>query len=217
MEFRYNEIIIWLIPGLYFLCLSCLFVLLPFTDSDEITNTIVSLKDIPEGILTSAALFFIPFVSFVIGYLINYVASQTEFWMYEFNGLNRPSKIILSDKTERYKLADLNKLLHNLGAPLSGNFTNKESNTLFVRAKQCIDLSPLDTYYFKSVFGRNIFCAQIMVILGVIYECIYFCYFDVSGIIINTTIGFLLFTSWRRNNLIYVKNIFSLYLRSITE
>ena len=85
MEFRYNEIIIWLIPGLYFLCLVCLFVLPPFTDGSEVATYLNAIKEIPDGIVTSAALFFIPFVSFVIGYLINYIASQTEFWLYKFD------------------------------------------------------------------------------------------------------------------------------------
>ena len=107
MEFRYNEIIIWLIPGLYFLCLVCLFVLPPFTDGSEVATYLNAIKEIPDGIVTSAALFFIPFVSFVIGYLINYIASQTEFWLYKFDILKRPSRIILSGQVPTCKFGHI--------------------------------------------------------------------------------------------------------------
>lgn len=211
MKFRYNEIIIWLIPGLYFMCLLCLIVLPPFTDGSEIKAYIEAIKSFPEGIVTSAALFFIPFVSFVIGYLINYIASQLEFWMYKYNLMKRPSTIILSGKSDRYKLADLNNLRQRLGYHKQNEPTNAEANNYFIKAKQGIDISPLDTYYFKSVFGRNLLCSQVLIIVSMVFEEIYFCNGELNILIFCVILGILFFTSWRRNSKIYVKNIFSSY------
>lgn len=213
MEFRYNEIIIWLIPGLYFLCLVCFFVLPPFTDGSEVATYLNAIKEIPDGIVTSAALFFIPFVSFVIGYLINYIASQTEFWLYKFDILKRPSRIILSGKSDRYRLANLDTLLQRLERSSRSNLTNANANALFIKVKQSIDICPLDTYYFKSVFGRNLLCAQVLVLICVVFECFYLKCLDLLGLSVTLVTGLLFFTSWRRNSKIYVKNILSMYMR----
>lgn len=213
MEFRYNEIIIWLIPGLYFLCLICLFVLLPFTDESDVAAYLNAIKEIPDGLVTSAGLFFIPFVSFVIGYLINYIASQTEFWCYKSNILNRPSKIILSGESNRYKLSDLDILRQKLGYPSQRELTNDIANDLLIKAKQNINISEFDTYYFKSVFGRNLLCAQVIVVAGIIFDWIYFCNLELTGLICFVLLVILFFASWRRNSKIYVKNIFSAYLK----
>ena len=213
MEFRYNEIITWLIHGLYLLCLLSLLVIPPFIDVNEISAYLNMIKEIPDGIVTSAALFFIPFVSFVIGYLINYIASQFEFWMYKFDLLKRPSRILLSGKSERYKLADLNSILNRLRYTSDSSLTNKVANDLLIKAKQTVDICSLDTYYFKTVFGRNLLCSQIFVTLGLIYD--YF-HFDNSALIsqiISLVAVWFFFTSWRRNSKIYVKNIFSIYMK----
>lgn len=214
MEFRYNEIIVWLIPGLYFLCLMFLFILLPITGDGEIVKYINSIKDLPEGVQTSAALFFIPFVSFVVGYLINYIASQSEFVMYKFNILQRPSKILLSGKSDRYRVADLRLLEHKLSYSSNNDITNDEANKLLIKTKQNVDISSLDTYYFKSVFGRNLLCSQVLIIIGIIFDAIYFKSLESTGMIVCIAISLLLFASWRRNCKIYTKNILALYLRN---
>lgn len=213
MEFRYNEIIIWLVPGLYLLCVWSLFILIPFSNSSDIQVYIRFLKGIPDGVLTSAALFFIPFVSFVIGYLINYISSQMEYWLYSMNILERPSRIILKDKSKRYKISNLNSLLCRLGSTNQNIDSNEKANILLMQAKQSVNICSLDTYYFKSVFGRNLCCAQVIVIIAIVVCSIYYKYIDYTTLIFCLTIGVLLFTSWQRNSKIYVKNIFILYLK----
>ncbi len=214
MEFRYNEIIIWLIPGLYLLCLVCLFVLSPFMDNIDFQSCFELLKQLPDGVATSATVFFIPFVSFVMGYLINYIASQGEYWLYCCKYFKRPSRIILEGKTRRYKIVDKKKLLMKLGRGPYALYSNSEANDMLSKAKQSVDISSLDTYYFKSILGRNLLCAQVLFIVGLIFDYFLLRQSDLTIMTISAVAGLLFFASWRRNCKIYVRHIFALYLRS---
>ncbi len=211
MDYRYNEIIIWMIPGLYLMCLGFGIIVYPIVGNVSLDSLKEFFDVIPDGVLTTTALFFIPFISLVLGYLINYLASQLEYWGYQSGFKKRASYVILTGESTRYTVADFRGLRKKLGCQ-EQKLTNATANKYFIKAKQSIELSSLENYYFKTVFGRNILCSQ--VIITILTIVLYFVGLSISQwlIMIMSLMTFLFYLSWDRNNKVYVKYIFSSYL-----
>ena len=206
MTYRYNEIIVWMIPGLYFVLAFC--AIISLADYNVFQPVFDILNNIPSSALAPIVLFAVPFVSFLVGYILNYIASEFEYIAYKYK-FPRPSRILLNKESKRYFINDIDSLKRKLGISLNERVDNDLSNQFFTKAKQKIVKNDLDSYYFKSAFGRNLLCAQILLIAA--YLMSFFMDTTVKFVIYVGLYELLflvvLFKSWRRNNIVYVKYI----------
>lgn len=166
------------------------------------------LNNITSSALASIVLFAVPFVNFLVGYLLNYIASELEYIAYKYK-FPRPSRIFLNKESKRYFINDLDSLKRKLGIPFNERVDNDLSNQFFTKAKQKIVKNDLDSYYFKSAFGRNLLCAQILLIIACVIALFLRCtlVFTVYIGLYELLFFILFFNSWRRNNIVYVKYI----------
>lgn len=206
MTYRYNEIIVWMIPGLYFVLAFC--AIISLADYNVFRPVFDILNNIPSSALAPIVLFAVPFVSFLVGYLLNYIASELEYISYKYK-FPRPSRILLNKESKRYFINDIDSLKRKLGIPFNERVDNDLSNQLFTKAKQKIVKNDLDSYYFKSAFGRNLLCAQILLIIACVIALFLRCTlaFTVYVGLYELLFSILFFNSWRRNNIVYVKYI----------
>lgn len=212
MTYRYNEIIVWMIPGLYFVL--AFGTLISLADPNVFKPVFDIFNSIPSSALAPIVLFAVPFVSFLVGYILNYIASEIEYIAYKYK-FPRPSRILLNNESKRYIINDLDSLKQELGIPLNRIVDNDLSNHFFTKVKQIIVKNDLDSYYFKSAFGRNLLCAQILLMIACIISLFLKCslVFTIYVVLYEVLFLILLFNSWRRNNIVYVKYILLKYFQ----
>ena len=217
MNYRFQEIMKMVVPGFLLL----VFIVLFNSAYDielygQIGKVVKGVESIPNSLMVVV----LPFIAFIIGYLINMVASFAERYSYKWKIIDRPSHILLKNeslftKKQRKVLVDLIKHTDEY------NICKEQAGRIFKMVKDTHQRSnDVDEFYYQSVMARNILGAYS---IGMLY-----------GVIMifrrNLTFGnyvwlwlasvvllFCLFKQWVRNNKTYARKLLAEYLATEGE
>lgn len=202
MTYRWQEIIKILIPGFYLLFGIGISVLINHNAFDKgIVETVGKLSAIPLVLLFFAA--------FVVGYIYEIISGGLEYLMYHW-GIPRPSRLILNNRFTRFQIVRNHELRNKLGLPRNGFVDNGKAAKALAQAKQSINMDGCQEFYYQSVLSRNLFFAHLFtsIVMFFILGC------SLLLFVFTVSVGLLLCWQWWKMNLVYVKKIFSEYLKN---
>ena len=204
MNYRIQDFIKYIIPGVYVI----FFVVIWSVLSSNCHIETAKLKD-----LTGVIILLIPFVGFVIGYLIESLMTCAEHLFYILGG-RRPSKNILDRKCKNYIISEIdrNKIFnqHNI----SGNSINNSlAGQILQTAKQKIDRENVENFRINSILARNIFGSQIVLTIAYSFVTDRFYTNKMWWFFLVISIIFLIY--WIHHNHVYVKYVFAEYARNL--
>ncbi len=152
MNYRLQDFIRYIIPGLYVVALICGWFYF-FGDYQFDIDRVSSVS----GII----LVLIPFVGFVIGYFVETMMAIIEHLFYILGG-RRPSKTVLMGSLKMYSVAGRDRILehHKVKA---NEITNIKAGEILQCAKQLIKRETVEAFRDNTVLSRNIFGGQLMV------------------------------------------------------
>lgn len=219
MEFRIQDVLGWIIPGLYLLgiCLGFYF----FCNQDIITlyGSTFGQEVIQSDLMTALVVFAIPVIGMIAGYMLNYIGSYLEHLIYSIPFIPRPARLILDNRSSRSRIADLDLLRKTLGLcsldKLKSNDTldNRLANRCRNKAVQHIAPECVERYYFRMIFGRNLATAQLISFVFVLVN-----QFSLNPlVIIMALVSVLLIGCYYRDSSTYTKYCFVEYLRNIED
>lgn len=138
---------------------------------------------------------------------------------YKSGFINRPSRVILNDDTDNYRVAGVEKIREEFKDKLfNGIVCQKQAyditNTIKGRISRKDNM--VEEMYHQSVLARNLLAAHLFAIIGVFPLC-HKAYSDYFFWAITLSLGVVFFGEWRRKNFVYTRNIFQEYLRSKTK
>lgn len=202
MNYRLQDFIKYIIPGLYFI----FFVFIWSILSSKYHIDTAKLKD-----FTNVIILLVPFVGFVIGYFIESVMTCVEHLFYILGG-RRPSKTILDGNCKFYiiPVSDRDKVFHEhgiSGAPIKNNLAGQILQT----AKQRIDRESVENFRMNSILARNIFGSQIVLTIAYSFVTDQFYTNKIWWTFLVISIVFLIY--WVHHNHVYVKYIFAEYAK----
>lgn len=203
MNYRLQDIMKMIIPGLYLMALVLGY---EFLCSDFDIDT-AKLKD-----LSAIVVLLIPFVGFVVGYFVECITAGLEHGWYVLGG-RRPSKNIL-EGSSIYPVADIEKIKtkHQIS---NGSITNDKANEALQAAKQSIpNKEVVEPYRNNAALARNIFGAQFIftVLLAVLLDTFYTeVYWYLSLVVLLAFLGY-----WVHHNHVYVKYVLAEYAKSLS-
>lgn len=203
MNYRLQDIMKMIIPGLYLMALVLGY---EFLCSDFDIDT-AKLKD-----LSAIVVLLIPFVGFVVGYFVECITAGLEHGWYALGG-RRPSKNIL-EGSSIYPVADIEKIKtkHQIS---NGSITNDKANEALQAAKQSIpNKEVVEPYRNNAALARNIFGAQLIftVLLAVLLDIFYTeVYWYLSLVVLLAFLGY-----WIHHNHVYVKYVLAEYAKSLS-
>lgn len=204
MNYRFQEILRYCIPGLY------LIAMVAFLTIDSIIgNPLTINKEVLDICKTfsSVIVLLLPFVGFALGYIIECVMAIFERLLYRI-GFPRPSFIVLRNITYLYQLHNVEDIKTKIG--IQQKCSNKEARDAFQKAKQLTERTKYEHFYISSIMARNILGAQLMSGLGLIkLEPI-----SRFTVIIFIALSFLFMLSWYHRNCVYAKNVFAEYSKN---
>ncbi len=201
MTYRWQEIIKILIPGFYLLFGIGISVLINHNAFDKgIVETV--------GKLSAILLVLLFFAAFVVGYINEIISGGLEYLMYHW-GIPRPSRLILNNRFTRFQIVRNHELRNKLGLLRNGFVDNGKAAKALVQAKQSINMDGCQEFYYQSVLSRNLFFVHLFT------SIIMFFILGWSWIlfVFTVSVGLLLYWQWWKMNLVYVKKIFSEYLK----
>lgn len=202
MNYRLQDIMKMIIPGLYLMALILGYEIL-CSDFDIDT---AKLKD-----LSAIVILLIPFVGFVVGYFVECITAGLEHGWYALGG-RRPSKNILKGSST-YPVANIDKVKrkHQI---TNGRITNKKANEVLQAAKQSIpNKDVVEPFRNNAALARNIFGAQLVftVLLAVLLDDFYtevYWYLSLVGLL--AFLGY-----WIHHNHVYVKYVLAEYAKTL--
>ena len=202
MTYRWQEIIKILIPGFYLLFGIGISVLINHNAFDKGIVEII-------GKLSAILLVLLFFAAFVVGYINDIISGGLEYLMYHW-GIPRPSRLILNNSFTRFHIVRNSDLRNKLGLQGNGFVDNGKSAKALTQAKQSINMDGCQEFYYQSVLSRNLFFAHLFT------SIIMFFILGWSWIlfVFTVSVGLLLYWQWWKMNLVYVKKIFSEYLKN---
>jgi len=202
MNYRLQDIMKMIIPGLYLMAL-VLGYNIWYSDFDIDTS---KLKD-----LSAIVVLLIPFVGFVVGYFVECITAGLEHGWYAL-GWRRPSKNIM-DGSSMYPVANIEmiKMKHQI---TNGSITNDKANEVLQAAKQSItNKEVVEPYRNNASLARNIFGAQLVftVLLAVLLDAFYTdVYWYLSLVALLAFFGY-----WIHHTHVYVKYVLAEYGKSL--
>lgn len=202
MTYRWQEIIKILIPGFYLLFGIGISVLINHNAFDKgIVETV--------GKFSAILLVLLFFAAFVVGYINEIISGGLEYLMYHW-GIPRPSRLILNNRFTRFQIVRNHELRNQLGLLRNGFVDNGKAAKALVQAKQSINMDGCQEFYYQSVLSRNLFFVHLFT------SIIMFFILGWSWIlfVFTVSVGLLLYWQWWKMNLVYVKKIFSEYLKN---
>lgn len=203
MTYKFSDILRMIIPGLYFitLCLG-ISVDLKIIRIDVATPFFKLLTSTFANVIV----ILLPFLGYIVGYIINICSSYMERLVYRSNILKRPSQIVLRFN-EDYRLKDVSKILAHYGI----NEVNEQTaHKAFLLAKEEISQSDrINTHFEQSTFARNIVGAQLLFTLVAIIAIFFGGLYSFISFIYSLLLFLLFFYNWRRQSCVYVKYVFS--------
>lgn len=201
MTYRWQEIIKILIPGFYLLCgIGFSYLINHSTFDKEIVETI--------GKLSALLLVLLLFAVFIVGYINEIISGGLEYLMYHW-GIPRPSRLILNNKFTRFQIIKNSDLRHKFGLQRNGSVDNANSAKALAQAKQSINMDECQEFYYQSVLSRNLFFAHLFTSIIIFFTLGW----SWLLVVFTVSVGLLLCWQWWKMNLVYVKKIFSEYLK----
>lgn len=203
MNYRLQDIMKMIIPGLYLMALVLGYEIL-YSGFDIDTS---KLKD-----LSAIVVLLIPFVGFVSGYFVECITAGLEHGWYALGG-RRPSKNILAGSS-MYPVAYIEniKTEHQIA---NGNISNDTANEILQTAKQSIpNKEVVEPYRNNAALARNIFGSQLLftVLLAVLLDDFYIeVYWYLSLVALLAFFGY-----WMHHNHVYVKYVLAEYAKSLS-
>lgn len=203
MTYKFSDILRMIIPGLYFITL-CLgtSVDLGIIRIDEATPFFKLLTSTFANVIV----ILLPFLGYIVGYIINICTSYIERVVYRIKKLKRPSQIVLGFN-EDYRLKDVPKILAHYGI----NEVNEQTaHKAFLLAKEEIPQSDrINTHFEQSAFARNIAGVQLLFTLIAFASIFFGGLYSLISFVISAVLCVICLYNWRRQSCVYAKYVFS--------
>lgn len=203
MTYKFSDILRMIIPGLYFITL-CLgtSVDLEIIRIDEATPFFKLLTSTFANVIV----ILLPFLGYIVGYIINICSSYTERVVYRRKIMKRPSQIVLGFN-EDYRLKDVSKILAHYGI----NEVNEQAaHKAFLLAKEEISQSDrINIHFEQSTFARNIAGVQLLYTLIAFVSMFFGGLYSLISFVISAVLCVICLYNWRRQSCVYAKYVFS--------
>ena len=203
MTYKFSDILRMIIPGLYFITL-CLgtSVDLEIIRIDEVTPFFKLLTSTFANVIV----ILLPFLGYIVGYIINICSSYIERVVYRRKIMKRPSQIVLGFN-EDYRLKDVSKILAHYGI----NEVNEQTaHKAFLLAKEEISQSDrINTHFEQSTFARNIAGVQLLYTLIAFVSMFFGGLYSLISFVISAVLCVICLYNWRRQSCVYAKYVFS--------
>lgn len=203
MTYKFSDILRMIIPGLYFITL-CLgtSVDLEIIQIDKATPFFKLLTSTFANVIV----ILLPFLGYIVGYIINICSSYIERVVYRRKIMKRPSQIVLGFN-EDYRLKDVSKILAHYGI----NEVNEQTaHKAFLLAKEEISQSDrINIHFEQSTFARNIAGTQFLFTVIALVAMFLGGIFSFIGFIYSLLLFLIFFYNWRRQSCVYAKYVFS--------
>lgn len=203
MTYKFSDILRMIIPGLYFITLSLgISVDLEIIRIDEETPFFKLLTSTFANVIV----ILLPFLGYIVGYIINICSSYMERLVYRIKKMKRPSQIILGFN-EDYRLKDVSKILAHYGI----NEVNEQTaHKAFLLAKEEITQSDrINTHFEQSTFARNIAGVQLLYTLIAFVSMFFGGLYSLISFVISAVLCVICLYNWRRQSCVYAKYVFS--------
>lgn len=203
MTYKFSDILRMIIPGLYFITLSLgISVDLEIIRIDEETPFFKLLTSTFANVIV----ILLPFLGYIVGYIINICSSYMERLVYRIKKMKRPSQIVLGFN-EDYRLKDVSKILAHYGI----NEVNEQTaHKAFLLAKEEISQSDrINTHFEQSTFARNIAGVQLLFTLIALASMFFGGLYSLISFVISAVLCVICLYNWRRQSCIYAKYVFS--------
>lgn len=203
MTYKFSDILRMIIPGLYFITLSL---------GISVDLEIIRIDEEPPffKLLTSTfanvIVILLPFLGYIVGYIINICSSYMERLVYRIKKMKRPSQIVLGFN-EDYRLKDVSKILAHYGI----NEVNEQTaHKAFLLAKEEITQSDrINTHFEQSTFARNIAGVQLLYTLIAFVSMFFGGLYSLISFVISAVLCVICLYNWRRQSCVYAKYVFS--------
>lgn len=203
MTYKFSDILRMIIPGLYFitLCLG-ISVDLEIIRIDKVTP----LFKLFTSTFANVIVILLPFLGYIVGYIINICSSYMERVVYRRKIMKRPSQIVLGFN-EDYRLKDVSKILAHYGI----NEVNEQTaHKAFLLAKEEITQSDrINTHFEQSTFARNIAGVQLLFTLIAFASMFFGGLYSLISFVISVVLCVICLYNWRRQSCVYAKYVFS--------
>lgn len=206
MYYKFQDILKIVIPGLYLAFAISVVIYMTDSDGQYVPTDLLNMLKTP---FANAIAVFLPFGGYIIGYLLNVVASGLERLAYEKEWLKRPSLHVLQKWDTEFYVKDSECIFKTLG--FTNTFSSENTRLAFRKAKMSIKWNDvIENFYLQSIIARNILMAHIIVIIA----CAVVLIIDAScamgvTMIILALIAWCLFLNWRRRSFLYVERVFA--------
>lgn len=203
MTYKFSDILRMIIPGLYFITLSLgISVDLEIIRIDEETPFFKLLTSTFANVIV----ILLPFLGYIVGYIINICSSYMERLVYRIKKMKRPSQIVLGFN-EDYRLKDVSKILAHYGI----NEVNEQTaHKAFLLAKEEITQSDrINTHFEQSTFARNIAGVQLLFTLIAFASMFFGGLYSLISFVISAVLCVICLYNWRRQSCVYAKYVFS--------
>ena len=203
MTYKFSDILRMIIPGLYFITLSLgISVDLEIIRIDEATPFFKLLTSTFANVIV----ILLPFLGYIVGYIINICTSYIERVVYRIKKMKRPSQIVLGFN-EDYRLKDVSKILAHYGI----NEVNEQTaHKAFLLAKEEITQSDrINTHFEQSTFARNIAGVQLLFTLIAFASMFIGGLYSLISFVISAVLCVICLYNWRRQSCVYAKYVFS--------
>lgn len=203
MTYKFSDILRIIIPGLYFITLSLgISVDLEIIRIDEETPFFKLLTSTFANVIV----ILLPFLGYIVGYIINICSSYMERLVYRIKKMKRPSQIVLGFN-EDYRLKDVSKILAHYGI----NEVNEQTaHKAFLLAKEEISQSDrINTHFEQSTFARNIAGVQLLYTLIAFVSMFFGGLYSLISFVISAILCVICLYNWRRQSCVYAKYVFS--------
>ena len=203
MTYKFSDILRMIIPGLYFITLSLgISVDLEIIRIDEETPFFKLLTSTFANVIV----ILLPFLGYIVGYIINICSSYIERVVYRRKIMKRPSQIVLGFY-EDYRLKDVSKILAHYGI----NEVNEQTaHKAFLLAKEEITQSDrINTHFEQSTFARNIAGVQLLYTLIAFVSMFFGGLYSLISFVISAVLCVICLYNWRRQSCVYAKYVFS--------
>lgn len=203
MTYKFSDILRMIIPGVYFITLSLgISVDLEIIRIDEETPFFKLLTSTFANVIV----ILLPFLGYIVGYIINICSSYMERLVYRIKKMKRPSQIVLGFN-EDYRLKDVSKILAHYGI----NEVNEQTaHKAFLLAKEEISQSDrINTHFEQSTFARNIAGVQLLYTLIAFVSMFFGGLYSLISFVISAVLCVICLYNWRRQSCVYAKYVFS--------
>lgn len=203
MTYKFSDILRMIIPGLYFITL-CLGI---SVDLEIIRiNEATPLFKLLTSTFANVIVILLPFLGYIVGYIINICSSYIERVVYRRKIMKRPSQIVLGFN-EDYRLKDVSKILAHYGI----NEVNEQTaHKAFLLAKEKISQSDrINAHFEQSTFARNIAGVQLLFTLIAFASMFFGGLYSLISFVISLLLSLVCLYNWRRQSCVYAKYVFS--------